>query len=355
MIAFPKTVEEAVARAVELGGVYRAGGTDLQERRAHLAIHGQDALAPIVELRDVPGLDTVTRDERGVTIGALSTLAAIAADQDLRERWPGVAEAAGALANPQIRAVGTVGGNLAQAPRCWYYRHPDYQCLRKGGDTCFAREGDHLWHVCFDSSPCVAPHASTLAMALMAYEAEVELLDPVAPEPTRVPVEQILAMDALVPGALITSVRLGPAIGGERTAYVRASNRAYAEWALAEVTVRLALDEAGALALVRVAAGGVAPTPLRLGEVEAALQGQVPGPELLAKAAAASRAKSKPLPMTGYKLDLLEAAVLEALEQALERTPTPVDELAPLPAAVAVEPKKEAAPKKEPAPKKKDP
>lgn len=327
MIVFPKTVDEAMAHCVELGGAYRAGGTDLQERRQHLAVLGQQALAPIVDLRDVPGLNSVACDHQGAWIGALTTLADLAAHSVIRERWPGVAEACGALANPQIRAVASLGGNLMQAPRCWYYRHPDYQCLRKGGSTCFAREGDHLFHVCFDTAPCVAPHASTAAMALLAYEAEVELIEPgstpTQPGLSRVPIQTVLGMNRLPEHALITTVRLGAPVPRERSAYVRASNRAYAEWALAEVTVRLVLGDDGVIEFIRVAAGGVAPTPLRLDEVEDALIGVAPTPQLLAKAAGLAKAGASPLPMTDYKLELLEGAVRTALEQALERSPTP--------------------------------
>lgn len=326
MIVIPKTVDEAMAQALALGGEYRAGGTDLQERRQHLAVLGQQALPPIVDLRDVPGLDSVACDHQGARLGALTTLANIAAHAVLRERWPGVAEACRALANPQIRAVASLGGNLMQAPRCWYYRHPDYQCLRKGGEACFAREGDHLFHVCFDASPCVAPHASTVAMALVAYEAEVEWVEPGSkgePRRTRAPIQAVLGLAALPAHALITAVHLGAPVMNERSAYIRASNRAYAEWALAEVTARLVVDAAGMIEFIRVAAGGVAPTPLRLHEVEAALLGVAPEPALLARAAALASAGARPLPMTGYKLALLEGAVLEALERALEGSPTP--------------------------------
>jgi xanthine dehydrogenase YagS FAD-binding subunit len=321
-IRFPKTVDEAVTDAVAHGGVYRAGGTDLQDRRAHLVVHGQP-LPPIVDLRDIVGLDIVACDHRSAWIGSLTTLATIADHPLLRERWPGVAEACGALANPQIRAVASLAGNLMQGPRCWYYRHPDYECLRKGGSTCFAREGDHLWHVCFDDSPCAAPHPSTAALALLAYEAEVEFLLPGVVEPQRVPIESILELDGLPEGALLTAVRLGPPLPSERTAYVRASNRAYAEWALVEVSVRLVLAPSGEISFVRVTAGAVAPTPLRLREVEAALLGTVPDPDKLAAVTTLVNNHAKPLPMTGYKLDLLEGSVLEALERALDRSPTP--------------------------------
>ena len=319
MIHFPKTVDEAVVLATEHAGVYRAGGTDLQELRAHQAASER---ATLVDLRDLPGLDSVVSDSTGAFIGALTSLATIAEDEALRAGWPGVATTCGALATPQIRAIGTLGGNLVQAPRCWYYRHPDFTCLRQGGSTCYAREGDHLFHVVFDQGGCVAPHPSTAALALLAYDAEVELLEPGLVEPQRKPIAEVLGRGGLGTGALITTVILGPPVPGERSAYARASNRAYAEWALVEVCARVVLDAAGKVELARVTAGAVAPTPIRLEAVEAKLGGAEPTPEGLAAAAAVATEGAKPLPMTGYKLELLQSTVLEALEQALAAEPT---------------------------------
>lgn len=323
MIVFPNSADEALAAALTSNGEYRAGGTDLQDRRHHLPVAQR---LPLVDLRDVAGLDTITCDHQRATIGALTTLANIADHPLLRERWPGIAQACGALANPQIRAVATLAGNLLQGPRCWYYRHPDYACLRKGGSTCFAREGDHLWHVCFDRSACAAPHPSTAALALLAYDAEVELLDPGAPEPVRVPIARVLhheGADALPSHALITAVHLASPLHAERTAYVRASNRAFAEWALVEVSVRLKVAPSGEIEFVRVTAGGVAPTPLRLDAVEQALLGGPADEQAFASAARLACEGSKSLPMTTYKLELLDAAVHEALTRALDSSPTP--------------------------------
>jgi xanthine dehydrogenase YagS FAD-binding subunit len=100
-------------------------------------------------------------------------IADVAGDQRLAPAYPGLAAAAGGLATPQIRAIGTIGGNLAQRSRCWYYRNPHMACLKKGDDTCPARSGNHLYGVIFDPGPCVAPHPSTLAAALLAYDATV--------------------------------------------------------------------------------------------------------------------------------------------------------------------------------------
>lgn len=310
----PKTLDEALA----LPGTRRAGGTDLQELR-HLPIFGAQ---PIVDLRDITGLDRMGIDERGAWIGASTILQHLADHPSIAARWPGLAHACGALANPQIRNVATLAGSLLQAPRCWYYRHPDYACLRKGGDTCYARGGDHSLHVCFDTQPCAAPHPSTPAMALLAYEAQVELLVPGDAAPRLVAIDQLVAPDGVPAGALLTAIKLGPPLPEERAAYVRASNRAYAEWALVEVLVRVRIGGEGTIDFARVAVGAVAPTPLRLRAIEDALLGSKPDAETFARVAALAPAGAKALPMTHYKLALLEAAVLDALEQAAAATPT---------------------------------
>ena len=313
-LSLPKTLDEALG----LDGVLRAGGTDLQELR-HLPIVGRP---DVIDLRDVAGLDRITFDEGGAWIGATTILQHVADHPALAAGWPGLAQACGALANPQIRNVASLAGSLMQAPRCWYYRHPDYVCLRHGGDTCYSRGGDHLFHVCFDNQPCAAPHPSTPGMALLAYEAEVELLVPGDAAPRKLAIAALLEPEGLPEGALISAIHLGPALAEERSAYVRASNRAYAEWALVEVLVRLRLDAGGAIDFARVAVGAVASTPLRMTTIEAALLGQTDASQFEALAKLA-REGANPLPMTGYKLDLLEASVAQALEQAFAATPSP--------------------------------
>lgn len=322
-ISLPKTIDEALT----LEGVFRSGGTDLQELR-HLPIFGQH---PVVDLRDVKGLDGVGIDDQGAWIGGAAILQHVADNPVIAARWPGLAQACGALANPQIRNFATLAGSLLQAPRCWYYRHPDYDCLRKGGDTCYARGGDHLFHVCFDTQPCAAPHPSTPGMALLAYEASVELLVPGDAAPRQLGIAELLAPEGLPAGALITAIRLGPPIAEERSAYVRASNRAYAEWALVEVLVRLRLDALGNIDFARVSVGAVAPTPLRMMAIEEALLGMKADAEVFSRVAKLAREGANPLPMTGYKLDLLEASVLEALELAVNQIPTPSHVIAGVP------------------------
>lgn len=295
MIRFPTTVDEAAA----LAGERRAGGVDVTERRKTGRSGGD-----VVDLRDVAGLDAILEVPGGLRIGAGVPIATLAAD---RRAPSGLAAAAGGLATPQIRAVGTVGGNLYQHVRCWYYRNPQFTCLKSGGSTCPARAGDHAWHNCFDDAPCAAPHPSTLACALLACDGRVELHGVAEP----VPIGEALARTELAVAVFVPSPW-----AGERAAYFRTISRARAEWPIVEATARLRLD-GDVIADARVAIGGVASRPLRREAVEQALIGRSPTPAVLEAAAALATDGSKPLPMTGWKVPLVAATVLEALERAV--------------------------------------
>ena len=310
MTPAPSTIEEAR----QASGEYRAGGTDLQQR-----LHTGVSSGPPVDLGLLPDLHRVEWHEGGAArIGAMVPIATLASDTRLAAAYPGLAQAATALATPQIRATGTLGGNLLQRNRCWYYRHPAISCLKKGGEDCPARSGNHLLGVCFDLGPCVAPHPSTLGMALLAYGAEVGD----ASGANRAVAE--LYGDGtdgrhdhqLGEHEILTAVHMPPALENERAAYFRATSRALAEWPLVEAVVRLVVT-GETIEFAAVAVGGVAPIPLRLERVEQALTGRPASPEALERAASLAAADATPLPMTGYKLELLPATVCETLERAL--------------------------------------
>ena len=315
MIEFPTSLTEATARPGDL----RAGGTDLQERRKLRIAEG-----PVVDLRDVPGLDAIAWQGDGLRIGALVTLAALAEHPDVRRYYPAVAAAAGGLATPQIRQRATLGGNLLQHVRCWYYRRPGADCLRRGGATCQARAGDHDHHVCFDRGACVAPNPSTMATALLAHDVKVEVAG--APERT---LEALYgepagarSHHALPPGAVLSAVQLPRPLAHERAAYVRAISRARAEWPLVEVVARLVVEGDSVRAAI-VTAGAVASVPLRLLAVERELVHNPTDEAHLAAAAARAADGASPLPGTAYKRDLMAGTVLEALERALAQEPAP--------------------------------
>ena len=148
---------------------FRAAGTDLSERRRSGVSTG-----PLIDLAAAPDTTGVSWGADGAaTIGAFTTIATVAGDPRIGGAYPGIAAAALGLATPQIRHLATLGGNLAQRTRCWYFRDPHIACLKKGGSDCPARSGNHLYSVAFDLGPCVAPHPSTMAAALLAYDAKV--------------------------------------------------------------------------------------------------------------------------------------------------------------------------------------
>jgi xanthine dehydrogenase YagS FAD-binding subunit len=291
---------------------FRAAGTDLSERRRSGVSRG-----PLIDISAAP--DTIGIDwgaDGAARIGAFTTVAAIATGARIAQAYPGLAAAAQGLATPQIRHLATLGGNLAQRSRCWYFRNPDIACLKKGGAECPARAGNHLYSVAFDLGPCVAPHPSTMAAALLAYEASVS-----TDRRSGLTIGELLgdgsngaADHALAPGEMIRSVELPPPLPGERAFYKRAISRSRAEWPLVEICARAVVAD-GSFRFIRIAAGGIAPVPLRLAASEAALQGKPASSANIANAARQATAGAKPLPMTGYKLDLLRGVVHDLLER----------------------------------------
>jgi xanthine dehydrogenase YagS FAD-binding subunit len=291
---------------------FRAGGTDLSERRRSGVSYGT-----IVDL--AAGPDTIGIDwaaDGSARIGAFTTIAAIASDARITQAYPGIVAAAQGLATPQIRHLATLGGNIAQRSRCWYFRNPQVPCLKKGGSGCPARSGNHLYHVVFDLGPCVAPHPSTMAMALLAYDAKISTdrrnglsVGDLLGDGTNGAVDHLLE-----PGESIRTIELPCPLAGEHASYKRAISRTYAEWPLVEVCAR-ALVSGGTFRHVRIAAGGIAPVPLLLTECQAALEGKPSNAEVIAQAAELATSGARPLPMTGYKLDLLLGLVRDVMER----------------------------------------
>jgi xanthine dehydrogenase YagS FAD-binding subunit len=303
-VVLPRTLEEALTH----DGEYRAGGTDVEARRRSGLAH-----EVTIDLRQVPGMTGIDRSAEGTRIGAMTRVTSLA--HELRD-YPAIAQTAASLANPHTRAVGTVGGNLLQQTRCWYFRTGDVDCFKTGGEGCPARAGIHHFGNVFDTSSCVAPHPSSLAAAFLLYDAVAathpggnrrvaDLYDEIDPT-----AEHALGRDVL------TSIALPVATEGERGAYWRATARSLAEWPLVEAVCRLVVAD-GRIQLARVAAGGVAPVPVRLLAVEEALEGTAAEQVSLAAASSAAGEGARPAPQAAYKVRLLEGTVLEVLERAL--------------------------------------
>jgi xanthine dehydrogenase YagS FAD-binding subunit len=290
--------------------VYRAGGTDLQER-----LRTTGATPHVLDLTGIPGFASIERTSSGTVLGAGTTVATVA--RELAADYPALALTAAGLATPQVRTMATVGGNLLQRTRCWYFRHPHTTCLKSGGDSCPARDGRHLYGNVFDTARCVHPHPSSLAMALLTYAATVDTTQRVGltvgdvlgdgSNPTR---DHLLADDEV-----LTRVVLPAPVAGEQAAYFRAISRFEAEWPLVEAVCRVVRDGDGRVTECGVAIGGVAPTPLRLRGVEAVLVGTQLDDDTISAAASAATEGADPLPETGYKVELVEACVREVLER----------------------------------------
>ena len=249
------TIANNLKQATQGKGEFRAGATDLNAR--HRIGIRSEKLVDISRLNELKSIEW--QADGSARIGALVKIEALAKDENIKRFYPALAQAAGGLATPQIRRMGTVGGSLLQRTRCWYYRHPHFTCFKKGGDSCPAREGNHQYGVCFDLGPCVFPHPSTIGMALVAYDGSVTVQDgSVAPisniygmgtEPT---VDHLLGEDEL-----LTHINLPKPLADEKSVYTRTISRFEAEWPLVEVVARLQISN-GTIQYARVALGGVA-------------------------------------------------------------------------------------------------
>jgi xanthine dehydrogenase YagS FAD-binding subunit len=263
----------------------------------------------------------VQQGPEGILLGASTTLREIERHPLLNERYTALAQSAAAAASVQLRNVATIGGNLLQRPRCWYFRSPLVRCWLKGGEHCPVREGENRQHAIFGASPCTAVHPSDPAVALLAFEAYVRVAGPrgervvaleeffALPEDGR-RTENRLAEDELILGLEMPS---HPA--ETRSSYLKAMDRAAFSFALVSVAAVLRLSEGGKIAHARLVLGGVAPIPWRAHSAERALLGAAAGEEAFARAAEAALAGAVPLAHNGFKVPLARALVRRALRK----------------------------------------
>ncbi len=302
----PEDLQGTLEAGAQPHALYKAGGVDVGDRmKEHL-----DEPQALVNIRRLRGLDFVRSDGATLRLGPLVTLARLADDPQIRKAAPALADAAAAAATPQIRNVATLGGNLAQRPRCWYFRKEEFHCRRKGGETCFAIDGQNEMHAVFDNDLCAIVHPSATATALTALGASLVLKG--AQKERTVPIDDffvrpekdITRENVLQPGELIVEVRV-PA--GRTTGYVKLMEKQSFDWPLAEAAVALGQEP-------RVVLGAAAPIPWRATKAEAMLRGVNKLDENLAAQIAKTAVQgAQPLQHNGYKVALLETAVKRAL------------------------------------------
>lgn len=312
MKAFSYVTPRTPGSAIELvadGGRFLAGGIDLLgEMKEHLA-----EPAVLVNVKELPGLRDVTPGAARWTVGAAVTLTTLAEHAELRRVFPALAEAAAAVGSPQMRNVATLGGNLAQHSRCWYYRHRDVRCLKRGGPRCFARGGETKYHSLFTGSMCLSPCVSNLAVALTVLDAAVVVQR--GRKTVTLPVADLFkdawsgarVHNSLAPDDLILRVEL-PVVPGRRSTYLQIAEKHDFDWALVSCAAAGRLED-GKLRDARVALGCVAPVPWQKKEADARLERQ---PATAATAAAAADILLKdaePQEHNAYKLSIARALV----------------------------------------------
>ena len=301
-----------------------AGGTDL------LPLLKDGLVAPdrLIDIKPARALRHLTfGDDGSLHIGALTTLSEIERNPQLAERLPLLAQSVADAATPQLRAMATVGGNLLQRSRCWYFRGP-FDCWLKGGDTCFMRDGENKYAAIFEQGPCRSAHPSDLAPALVALDAAVTVES--AAGKRTLPVAELLAPPTaderieyrLHPGELLTEITIPPQPANARGVYLKAMDRRAWAFALVSAAAQLARANDGTVTYARLVLGGVANVPWRVSEAEALLVGQTLTPELAAQAAERAVAGAQPLAHNRYKVSLARELARRSLLSAADIWPT---------------------------------
>jgi xanthine dehydrogenase YagS FAD-binding subunit len=319
MQSFEWVDAESVEQAVSLLGetterqpvMAKAGGMDLLD----LMKNGVVSPHRVVNLKSIKGLDGVRFDaKQGLELGALVTLARIAREPEVRGRYGALADAAEHAATPQVRNAATLGGNLLQRPRCWYFRSEHFH-QTGGNDVERVREGENQYHAIFDNQRTVMVHASTPATALVAYGASVELTGPggktrmVTVSELLLPPDMKRARDTVIaPNEVLTRVRLPALAAGTKAAYHKQGERESYDWPICDVAVMLRMD-GKVVREAAIAMGWVAPTPRRATEAEKLLVGKPLDEELARQAAKAAVSGATPLSKNAYKVPVLEAVV----------------------------------------------
>jgi xanthine dehydrogenase YagS FAD-binding subunit len=306
----PESLREVHRQLSAEGARIHAGGTDLLGC-LHDRVFGADKLVSLTALDKLRGIRRSA--DGGCRIGALTTISTVAGDAELGRRYPVLTQAAAAVASPQLRHQGTLGGNLCQKPRCWYYRG-EFDCLRKGGATCYAVAGQNQFHCILGGSGCYIVHPSDTVPALVALDARVEIAGPQGTRkvpvaefhvpPARDPMrETVLAADEVV-----IDILLPPPSAGVKSVYRKVRARRSWDFAVAGVALALVFDGVR-VRDARVVLSGAAPVPWRAREAEQVLVGNRLDEGSAGRAAQAALAGASPLEHNRYKVPLFQGLI----------------------------------------------
>lgn len=303
---------QSASEFVDDSGRYIAGGIDILGELKDYLLEAKR----LVNIKSLPDMREIKPGPQLWSIGANVTVAELAAHDGMRKTFPGLAEAASDVGSPQIRTVATLGGNLAQHSRCWYFRHRDVRCLKEGGSTCYAREGENKYHALFSGNPCISPTPSNLAIALAALEATVavqragKIVTLSIPSLYEKAWSNPVAHNSLDPADLILRVEV-PA-GQKRSAYMQISEKHEFDWALVSCSAAARVD-GKKLSGPRVVLGQVAPVPYRSDEADKFLEGKSLDDRVAADAAELLLKGATPFEHNAYKVPLAQALIRRTL------------------------------------------
>jgi xanthine dehydrogenase YagS FAD-binding subunit len=308
--------EAVAALSTERGKVLPlAGGMDL------LALMKDYVALPdtLVNVKALPG--TIAVPAQGLTmIGSAARLAEVASHAALGAAYPALTAAAREVGTPQIRNSGTIGGNIMQRPRCWYFRNEEFHCLKKGGSRCFAVDGENQFHAIFGETPCHIVHPSSLAVPIVAYGGRFRVIGPDGEREIEadkffvMPDRNMYGETVLEGNELVTHVIL-PRASNVKSAHYEIKFKQSHDWPVAMASVALFMSGTS-VQNARVVLGAVAPVPWRSQAAEAVLKGKAVTLEVAAEAAEAAVKSSKPMSQNAYKVQLARVAVQRAIAKA---------------------------------------
>jgi xanthine dehydrogenase YagS FAD-binding subunit len=311
------TIEEAHSLLGKYKGkaVLNAGGTDL------LGVLKDEILPDypevVINIKTIAGLDFITENDGGLTIGSLAKLADIANSCLIKERYPVLVEAAHSVATPQIRNAATIGGNLCQDVRCWYYRYPRHiggpiQCLRKGSGPCLAVRGDNRYHAIMAGKRCFAVCPSDTAVALAALDACIHVASPQGER--RIAITEFFSPlgNTLKPGEIVKEIEVPAFVGSTNQRYLKFTLRKPVDFAIVSVASVVTVEK-GICTDARIALGALAPGPVRARAAEELLKGKQINETVAVEAAQKAMAGAKPLSMNGYKIEIAKTLIKRSL------------------------------------------
>lgn len=306
------SVEEALSLQ-QKGSKIKAGGLDV------LDLMKEHIVEPtrLVNIRNIAGLDKIEEKDGTLVLGPLTTLAKIAEHPAIKAKWTAFAEACGHAATPQVRNMATVGGNLLQRPRCWYFRNEAFHCRKKGGETCYAQAGENQYHAIFNNKLCAIVHPSASACALVALGATILLKG--EKESREVKLEDFFVLpsvdlhreNSLGENEIITEIRI-PAVKG-KSYYIKQGEKESFDWPIAEVAAVIE-QEGDVVKSASIVLGAAAPIPHRAKAAESALVGKKIDEATLKEVATAALKGATPLEMNEYKLTIFPAIIARTIQ-----------------------------------------